>query len=67
MSILILLTAITILVMSITIPSLQKIFNFEFPGYKHFEFSILGACSILLILELIKYFNLKKSEKFVNL
>ena len=67
MAILILLTAITILVMSITIPSLQKIFNFEFPGYKHFEFSILGACSILLILELIKYFNLKKSEKFVNL
>lgn len=58
--ILIILAALTMLFFIISIPSLQHIFSFQFPGYRHFITSILGASCILLILEGIKYFNVKK-------
>lgn len=53
-AILILITAFAMLMAVITIPSLQNIFNFSFPGFSHFIISISAAACLLLILELIK-------------
>ena len=55
--------AIVMLLVIISVPSLQRIFSFEFPGYKHFISSITGALSILLILEMVKYFRAKRNAK----
>lgn len=49
--------AIVLLVLIIYVPFLQHIFSFAFPGYTHFIVSILGASFVLLILEMVKYFN----------
>ncbi|MDF2439008.1 MAG: cation-translocating P-type ATPase [Bacteroidota bacterium] len=54
--IVILIAAMFMLVSILSVPSLRIIFNFEFPGYKHFISSIIGSVSILAILETIKYF-----------
>lgn len=59
-AILILFTAIILLLLIISIPSLQHIFSFQFPGYKHFVSSILGANCLLLILESFKYFRYRR-------
>lgn len=56
----IILAALTLLYFIISIPSLQHIFSFQFPGYQHFITSIAGASCILIILEAIKYVNAKK-------
>lgn len=40
-------------------PVLQKIFSFEYPGHQHFLTSIIGAVSVLFILEMIKLLRLK--------
>ncbi len=56
-AILILLFAVVLLILVISIPTLQKVFNFDFPGYKHFISSISGALIILLVLEVIKFFK----------
>lgn len=61
--IIILFTAILMLILITTIPSLQHLFSFEFPGYKHFIPSVIGAASILVILETIKYFIAKQNAK----
>lgn len=46
----------------IYIPFLQAIFSFQFPGFKHLIPSIIGASSMLLLLELFKYYlNRKKA------
>jgi P-type Ca2+ transporter type 2C len=58
--IIILSIAITMLILVISIPILQQTFSFEFPGYKHFLSSFIGASSILFILEAIKFYNAKK-------
>jgi P-type Ca2+ transporter type 2C len=55
--ILILSAAMVMLLLIISVPSLQHIFNFEFPGYRHFISSVAGAGIILLLLETIKYFK----------
>lgn len=47
--------AIVMLLAIISVPSLQHIFNFQFPGYRHFISSIMGAGMVLLILESFKY------------
>ncbi|MDI9256810.1 cation-translocating P-type ATPase [Flavobacterium sedimenticola] len=49
------LVAIAILLLTITVPFLKNIFAFEFPGYKHFLPSLIGALVMLLVLELVKY------------
>jgi Ca2+-transporting ATPase len=46
--------AMIMLLCTITVPALQKLFNFQFPGFSHFIISILGAGIMLLILELLK-------------
>lgn len=54
-AILIIFIALLMLLLIISIPSLQNIFSFQFPGYKHFISSLTGAFSILFILETIKF------------
>lgn len=60
---LILLTAITMLFLIISIPSLRYIFSFEFPGYKHFLPSILGSAFLLILFETAKYFKYGRGFK----
>ena len=47
-------SAIIVLYLTLTIPFLQRIFNFEFPGYQHLVPALLGALGLLLCLEGIK-------------
>ena len=47
------------LLLTIGNPMLQKIFSFEYPGHQHFLTSIIGAVSLLFILEVIKLLKLK--------
>lgn len=58
--------AIVMLLLIISIPFLQQIFSFEFPGYRHFVSSLIGASSVLLILETVKYLKNKKAFKTSN-
>ena len=59
--------ALSMLLLIISVPSLQQIFSFEFPGYQHFIPSIIGAGSLVLILEIIKYIRYRKSLKQITL
>jgi P-type Ca2+ transporter type 2C len=59
-AIFILIAALTLLLLIITIPHLQSIFSFQFPGYQHFIPSLIAASVILIILESIKYWRSKK-------
>jgi Ca2+-transporting ATPase len=51
--------ALTLLFLIISVPALQQIFNFQFPGYNHFISSITGAAIILLIFESYKFIKTK--------
>lgn len=51
--------ALTLLFMTISVPALQHIFNFQFPGFKHFISSIIGAAIILILFESIKFLKTK--------
>ncbi|HEY5690438.1 MAG TPA: cation-translocating P-type ATPase [Cyclobacteriaceae bacterium] len=53
----ILTAAIIMLLIIISIPFLQQVFSFEFPGYRHFVSSLVGASSVLVILETVKYWK----------
>jgi len=55
--------AIAILLMTIHIPILQKLFSFEFPGSKHFLSSAVAACIMLFVLEIIKKVRYKSIAK----
>jgi Ca2+-transporting ATPase len=61
-AIIIFVAATVMLFMIMTIPSLQHIFSFEFPGYRHFFSSAMGASAILIILETVKYFRNRKKR-----
>jgi Ca2+-transporting ATPase len=58
----ILLAALTMLIVIISVPGLQSVFSFEFPGYRHFIPAIVASCMILSILESIKYFRSRKQS-----
>ncbi|MBI2280525.1 MAG: cation-translocating P-type ATPase [Bacteroidetes bacterium] len=58
----IILAAILMLLLIISVPSLQEVFSFLFPGYQHFFSSLTGAAAILLILESIKYFRFVRTH-----
>lgn len=60
--ILIVVIALCLLFLILSVPALQQIFNFEFPGFKHFIPSIAGAATILLLFELLK--QLKKELNY---
>ncbi|MBL7932688.1 MAG: cation-translocating P-type ATPase [Bacteroidia bacterium] len=53
-ALLILTGAMILLFAVISIPSLQEIFKFEFPGYSHFFPAFVGAGLMLMVFELIK-------------
>ena len=57
----ILLAALLMLFTVISVPGLQQLFSFEFPGYRHFVPSLIAASAMLGILEGVKYYTLKKS------
>ena len=48
-------TAAAALLLIVSVPALQGLFSFEFPGYRHFLTSIVGAGMVLLILEVLKF------------
>lgn len=52
--------AILLLTLIITIPFLQKLFNFENPGIIHFIPSVIGAFSVLIVLEVVKFVRMKR-------
>lgn len=52
----ILLLSVTIMLVIISVPGLQSLFNFEFPGYGHFIPAVLSAFVVLITLESIKYY-----------
>jgi P-type Ca2+ transporter type 2C len=58
----ILLIVFIVLLLTIFVPYLQAILRFEFPGYRHFIPSIVGAVGMLLILESIKIFRSMKKR-----
>ncbi len=62
-AILILLAALIMLLLVISIPSLQHLFSFQFPGYSHFILSALGAVGLLVILETVKYFQISRNRR----
>lgn len=61
--ILILSVAIIMLFLALSIPSLEHIFSFSFPGYKHFIPSVLGTVILLLIFETIKIIKNRRTAK----
>lgn len=52
--IIIICAALVMLCATVYIPILQKIFSFNYPGFQHFIFSLIGASLMLFILEIIK-------------
>lgn len=57
---LITLLAIILLFISIRWPLAQALFNFQFPGYRHFSISIIAADLMLIVLETVKWFQSRK-------
>jgi len=55
--------AFVVLLCTLTIPFLQRIFNFEFPGFQHLVPALLGALGLLLFLEGIKQLTQRKKRE----
>jgi Ca2+-transporting ATPase len=53
----ILVLATSLLLLILSVPFLQSIFSFEFPGFQHFITSLSGSAILLLLLEAGKYFR----------
>jgi len=62
----ILTAAVIMLLLIISVPALQHLFSFEFPGYRHFISSLAGATILLLILEAVKFFKTKTILKGIG-
>ncbi len=58
---LILTIALIMLFMIITVPSLQVVFSFELPGYRHFIPPLVGAFSMLMVFEIAKFIRVKNA------
>jgi len=58
--------AVIMLLLIISVPALQHLFSFEFPGYRHFISSLAGATILLLILEAVKFFKTKTILKGIG-
>jgi Ca2+-transporting ATPase len=61
-AIFILLAAFIVLLLVISVSSLQHVFSFSFPGYRHFIAAIAGSLIVLFILEGIKFFRSRKER-----
>ena len=55
----ILFVAITMMFLLISVPYLRELFSFEYPGYKHFYLAIAGGFSLLFLMEMYKYVQLR--------
>ena len=60
---LIIVGASSILLAAISVPALQRIFGFEFPGYGHFVPSLLGAFICLVLFEGMKFVRMRRSNR----
>lgn len=58
----ILLGAMLLLLLTIFVPALSRIFSFQVPGLSHFIAPLLGACSMLCILEVVKFVRNKRNR-----
>jgi len=56
----ILFSAVILLLIVISIPQLQHLFSFAYPGYSHFIISVCGASVVLIGLEVIKFFKRRR-------
>jgi Ca2+-transporting ATPase len=59
----ILAAAALLLTLIITVPLLQSLFAFQFPGFGHFGTSLAGAAVLLAIMELDKILGLKRRAR----
>ena len=55
--------ACSLLILLLTVPYLQMVFSFNYPGFSHFFISFSAASIVLLILEIIKYSKLNLPAK----
>jgi Ca2+-transporting ATPase len=55
----ILFVASTMMFLLISVPYLRELFSFEYPGYKHFYLAIGGGFSLLFLMEMYKYVQLR--------
>jgi Ca2+-transporting ATPase len=51
--------AFFMLILTLTVPTLQKVFSFAFPGFEHFVPALIGAMLMLLFWEAIKFMKSK--------
>jgi len=58
--------ASSILLAALTIPALNFIFNFEYPGLAHFIPAFVAAACMLFILELLKWFDNQKTRATIK-
>ena len=59
----ILFAATGLLIMLVTVPYLQTVFSFNYPGLNHFFISIIAALIVLLTMEIIKYSKINLTPK----
>ena len=55
----ILFVASTMMFLLVSVPYLRELFSFEYPGYKHFYLAIAGGFSLLFLMEMYKYLQLR--------
>jgi Ca2+-transporting ATPase len=65
-SLVILAIASGILMAALTIPALNFIFNFEYPGLAHFVPAFAAAGSMLFLLESLKWFENRKTPSIIT-
>ena len=58
--------AMIMLLCTITVPVLQKLFSFQFPGFGHFSIAFLGAAIMLFVLEVIKKIKMSQVRKKIK-
>jgi Ca2+-transporting ATPase len=58
--------ALGMLFLTISVPFLQRVFSFEFPGYTHFWIAGIASSLLLLGLEGLKFLRRKRSLQKVN-
>ncbi|MBS1622893.1 MAG: cation-translocating P-type ATPase [Bacteroidetes bacterium] len=46
--------ALTMLALVTLVPALERLFSFDYPGFRHFAISIAAASAMLLLLEIVK-------------
>jgi len=55
--------AFIVLLLVLLVPQLQSLFAIDFPGFKHFISTLVGSVVLLLLLEAMKFWRLKKLRR----